>query len=150
HIWTRPFLLLFLGAAALCSLLVIFLLPAVVSWIALGAELALCLVGWWMVRARLLRAGLLLQALLVIVGFLSLLFGIRLQPGGGFVNLVVAELVLGITSLISVAVFLCLSYGIARWRAPLDAWLTILQVALTVGVYGFLMLRNFDLTDFFT
>jgi hypothetical protein len=148
RIWTLPFLLLFLGAAAALSLVVIFPLPTWLFWVALGLELAICVVGGWLTRSRLLQVGFFLQAILTASGLLSLVLDIprSLFASSPHFNLYFS--LSGATALLSAAVFVCLSYGIAPGRAPLDVWLTVLQVALALGAAVFLLMRNFSYVPF--
>jgi hypothetical protein len=132
RIWTIPFLLLFLGAAAALSLLVvIYSLPTWLTWPILGLEVAACLVGGWLMCSRLLRAGFFLQVLLAASSLLVLIPALRSTP---FIASPASFLLSTVIDLLGVTVFLCLSYGIAPWRTPLDIWLTILQVALAGGI----------------
>ena len=141
RIWTLPFLLLFLGTAVALALLVILEgVPVWLSLVVLVAALVMCLVGGWLMRSRLMRVGFFLQALLIASGFLYLLPGVAPSVGATFLSY---SIVSSITALLGVAVFICLSYGLAPWRTPRDLWLTILQVVLALVAAAFLVMRSF-------
>ena len=117
----------------------------------LGVGAAICLVGLRFTRSRLLRIGLLLQA-------------------GSFVsNLVLFALILHLDStpydpkfpyqwvevylpliltILNVASLVVLSYGIARWQQPRDAWFTVLEVIVS-GIVAYLLLSSSTYIDRF-
>ena len=93
-----------------------------------------CLLGLWLTRNQLLRAGLLLlwgAAAAAIVTALIILQPITVANSPS-VAATVASLGL-LSSVLNLGGMICLSYGMVRWRQE-DRWFLLLQLLLTVGL----------------